>query len=150
MAVLISGSIIAIIQTKYTTLFDLYSNQLNESSVVESLSISIQEPSEYVPEKFRKVTIEKKEVIERILEDFSKIELKEDNDVPNLYRDYYIEIIVTNQIEVDQFSTTSINLNLDKKYMNDYRIISETNHLKTIESLVKDEKVDWKDYDYSK
>jgi hypothetical protein len=147
MAVLIIGSVIIINQTKYTTLLEVYSHQLNKASDVKSISITIQEPSENVPDVIRSVTIEKKEVIERILEDFSTIELKKNDDIQHLYRDYYIEIIVTNEIEEDHFSTTTINLNIDKDYVNDFKIISETNHLKTIESLVKDEKVDWKDYE---
>lgn len=147
MAVLIIGSVIVLNQTKYTTLLELYSNQLNEDSVVKSVSITIQEPSENVPEPIRGVTIEKKEVIERILEDLSVIELKEDDDIQQVFRDYQIEVVVTNQIEEDHFSTTTIHLDIDKNYVNDYRIISDTNHLKTIESLVEDDKVDWKDYE---
>jgi hypothetical protein len=146
MVFLIIGSTIAINQTKYTTLLKLYSNQLNESSVVESISITVQEPSEYVPKNVRSVTIENKEVIEKILGDFSTIELKEE-DVQHLYRNYYIVIVVTNQIEEDHFSTTSIHLNIDKNYMNNYKIISKTNHLKTIESLVEDGSVDWQEHE---
>jgi hypothetical protein len=148
MAVLIIGSVIVFNQTKYTTLLELYSNQLNEDSVVKSVSITIQEPSENVPEKIRRVTIEKKEVIEQILEDFSGIELKEDDDIQQVIRDYQIELVVTNQIEEDHFSTTTtIHSDIDKNYVNDYRIISETNHLKTIESQVEDDKVDGKNYE---
>jgi hypothetical protein len=128
MVFLIIGSTIAINQTKYTTLLKLYSNQLNESSVVESISITVQEPSEYVPKNVRSVTIDNKEVIEKILGDFSTIELKEE-DVQHLYRNYYIVMVVSNQIEEDHFSTTSIHLNIDKNYMNKYKIISKTNHL---------------------
>jgi hypothetical protein len=145
MAVLIIGSVIVINQSKYTTLLEVYSQQLNEASDVKSVSITIQEPSENVPEKIKRVTIEKKEFIERILEDFSGIELKKEDDIQHLYRDYYIEIVVTNEIEDDHFSTTTINLNIDRNYVNEYRIISKTNHLKTIESLVEDDKVDWQD-----
>jgi hypothetical protein len=54
-------------------------------------------------------------------------------------------MVVTNQIEEDHFSSTSIHLNIDKNYMNKYKIISKTNHLKTIESLVKDASVDWQE-----
>jgi hypothetical protein len=146
MVFLTIGSAIAINQTKYTTLLKVYSNQLNESSVVESISITVQEPSEYVPKNVRSVTIENKEVIEKILGDFSTIELKEE-DVQHLYRNYYIVMVVTNQIEEDHFSTTSIHLNIDKNYMNKYKIISKTNHLKTIESLVKDASVDWQEHE---
>jgi hypothetical protein len=146
MVFLIIGSTIAINQTKYTTLLKLYSNQLNESSVVESISITVQEPSEYVPKNVRSVTIDNKEVIEKILGDFSTIELKEE-DVQHLYRNYYIVMVVSNQIEEDHFSTTSIHLNIDKNYMNKYKIISKTNHLKTIESLFKDASVDWQEHE---
>jgi hypothetical protein len=146
MVFLIIGSALAINQTKYTNLIKVYSNQLNESSVVESISITVQEPSEYVPKNVRSVTIQNKEVIEKILEEFSRIELKEEN-IQHLYRSYYIVIVVTNQIEKDHFSTTSIHLNIDKNYMNNYKINSKTNHLKTIKSLVEDASVDWQEHE---
>jgi hypothetical protein len=147
MVFLIIGSAIAINQTKYTNLIKVYSNQLNESSVVESISITVQEPTEYVPKNVRSVTIQNKEVIEKILEEFSSVELKEEN-IQHLYRSYYIVIVVTNQIEKGHFSTTSIHLNIDKNYMNNYKIISKTNHLKTIKSLVEDDSVAWQEHEH--
>lgn len=145
-ASLIFGSIFFVYQMKYTTLMELYSEQLNEDSVVKSVSITINEPSENIPERIRSVTIEKEEIIDKILEDFSGIELKKDDDIQHLHRDYQIELVVTNQIKKDHFSTTTIHLNLDKNYVNDYRIISKSNHLITIESLVEDDELDWKEY----
>jgi len=98
-----------------------------------------------MPERKASVTIEEEEIIERILEDFSGLELKKDYDIQNIYRDYQIEIVVTNQIKEKHFSTTIIRFDLDKNYVNDYQIVSETNHLKTIEYLVENDEIDWQD-----
>jgi hypothetical protein len=147
MAILIIGILIFLNQTKYTTLLELYSDQLNEDSVVKSISISINEQSGNMSDKIRSVTIEDEEIIERILEDFSNIELKKEDDIQHLYREYHIVIIVTNKIEEDHLKTTTIGMDLDKNYLDNYRIISETNHLKTIESLAGDKDMDWKDLD---
>lgn len=146
MAILIIGSIIVLNQTKFTTLLKLYSHQLNEDSVVKSVSISINVQAENRPDIIRSVTIEDKKIIEQIIDDFSGIELKEDDDIKQIFRDYQVEIVVTNQIEENHFSTTTIHLDIDKNYVNEYKIISETNHLKTIESLAENDKVDWQDY----
>jgi hypothetical protein len=147
MGVLIIGTVVVINQMKYTTLFDLYSDQLNEDSDVKSVSITINELSGNMPKRLGRVTIEDKKMIEQILADFSGIKLKKDEDIQHHYRDYHLDIVVTNQIEEDHFSTTTIRLDLDKDYVNDYKIVSETEHLKTIESLVEDDHLNWKEYD---
>jgi hypothetical protein len=118
-----------------------------EDSVFKSVSIIINDFSGNMPKQIRRVTIEDEKIIERIIEDLSGIKLKEDDDIPVLDRDYQIEIVVTNQIKEDHFSTTTVRLNLDKNYVNDNKIVSEPEHLKTIESLVEDDHLNWMEYD---
>ncbi len=142
--VLIVGTVIFIEQSKYTTLFDLYSKQLNKDTVVKSVSISVNDFSEDIPEILKSVTIQDDEIIHEIIEDLSSIKLKRDDNIPQLFRDYRIEFIVTNEIEEKHFETTTIRLDLSENYVNNYKIISKTNHLRTIESLVEDDKIDWK------
>lgn len=138
-AVLIFGTVIFVEQLKYTTLPELYSDQLNEDSEVKSISISV---NRNVPEKTRRLTIEKEETIDRIIEDLSTIELRKDEDIHGYDRDYHVEIIVKNQIEEKHFSTTSVQLYLDNNYLNEYKIVSETNHLEAIEELIEDDRLD--------
>jgi hypothetical protein len=138
MGVLIIGTIIFIWQMKYTTFLELYSDHLNEDSAVKSVSITINDLSSNMQANIRTVTIEDEEIIDRILEDLSSLELKKDDGVQHRFRDYHIKMVVTNQIEEDHFSTDVIHFDLDKNYINDYRIINETNHLKTIDSLIEE------------
>ncbi|MFD1039713.1 hypothetical protein ACFQ3N_15100 [Virgibacillus byunsanensis] len=66
------------------------------------------------------------------------------------YRDYILQIVTTNQVKEDHYSTESIYIDLDNGYINisegypgSYEVVSDTNHLQTIESLVENEEVDW-------
>jgi c-di-AMP phosphodiesterase-like protein len=147
MGVLIIGTVVVLNQMKYTTLFDLYSDQLNEDSDVKSVSITINDFSGNMPKQIRRVTIEDEKTIERILADFSGIKLKEDEDIQHHGRDYHIDIVVTNQIKEDHSSTTTIRLDLDKNYVNDYKIVSKKEYLKTIKSLAEDDRLNWIEYD---
>jgi hypothetical protein len=137
MGVLIIGTLVVINQLKYTTLFDLYSDQLNEDSDVKSVSITINDLSGNMPKQVRRVTIEDKKMIEQVIEDFSAIKLKKDDDNQHRVRDFHIDIVVTNQIKEDHSSTTTVRLDLDKNYVNNYKIVSKKGHLKTIKSLLK-------------
>jgi hypothetical protein len=76
-------------------------------------------------------------MIEQIIDDFSEIKLKKDDDIQHRVRDYHIDIVVTNQIKEDHFSTTTVRLDLDNNFVNDYKIVSKKERLKTIKSLLK-------------
>jgi hypothetical protein len=147
LGVLMIGTVVVINQMKYTTLFNLYSDQLNEDSDVKSVSITINDLSGNMPKEIRRVTIKDGKMIERILADFSGIKLKKDDDVQHHVREYYIDIVVTNQIKKDHFSTTTIRLDLDKNYVNNYKIISKKEYLKTIKSLAEYDRLNWIEYD---
>jgi c-di-AMP phosphodiesterase-like protein len=54
MGVLIIGTVVVINQLKYTTLFDLYADQLNEDSDVKSVSITINDFSGNMPKQGKK------------------------------------------------------------------------------------------------
>jgi hypothetical protein len=147
MVVLIISSLIVVNQMKYTTLAEHYSEQLNEDTVVESISITIMEAPWDMPRESRSILIEQKDIINQILEDISNIELKKDDDIQLLDGKFQVKMIVTNQISEDHFKTTTIHLDLDENFVNDFRIISKTNHLKTIASLFDEDIINKTDVD---
>jgi hypothetical protein len=136
--VLTIGSLVFINLTKYSSFLELYSDQLNEDSVVQSVTITVYDDSESIPDFKKSITIGDAEIMKRIIDELSGVELKKEKNIPHQFRDYYINIVVTNRIEKDHFRTTSIGFDIDINHLNQYRIINETEHLKTIQSLVKD------------
>ncbi|RHW39029.1 hypothetical protein D1B31_13785 [Neobacillus notoginsengisoli] len=132
--VLVMAAVILVSMTQYTTFSKLYSDELNENSVVKSVTIRAK-----MPENSQTITIENKEDIERILGDLSGIKLKKENDITFHEKGYHVEMIVTTQIKKNHTSTERVLLELGNDYLDHYKIISESDHLKTIESLVKGE-----------
>jgi hypothetical protein len=130
-------------QLQYTTFSKLYAKQLDEQTVVNSVSIYLLDDEGL---RTKRLVLEEQHLFEPILEDFSAVELKEADASPRYVLDYQIEIVVTNQLKDDHFSTSVIRFEVDEDYLDDYQIISETNHLQTIDSLVFNGQMDWKDY----
>ncbi|WP_179295454.1 DUF4181 domain-containing protein [Bacillus sp. FJAT-45350] len=136
---------------KYTSFAELYSDNLNEHTVVKNISITINDLSENKKEPTATVTIDDKHMIQSILTDLSTIELKihEDHYYNNTLK-YTLSIDVKNPDKDKQnfFYRSSINLNIDQYSMSllvtKYDIKTDTNHLSTIELLVDSQEVDWK------
>ena len=147
--IVIFGTLFIVDQMQYTTFQKLVSDQLNEESIVESISITINDVSESggLPVRVARVKIEDEEIIKRILQDFSDMELKKDVDARYTGRDYSVRILTTNEVKENFLETSSISLELDDYYVNEYEIVNKTVHLKTIESLVENDEIDWDYYE---
>ncbi|CEG28836.1 hypothetical protein [Bacillus sp. B-jedd] len=117
--------------TQYTSFAELYSKQLNEKTDVQSVVIHVGDRES--------ITVENKNEIDLILADLSDVNLKKDPKVKPFDMDYYLEMIVRNQIGEKHFSTEKVYIDLDENHINSYRVLGKRNHLKTIESLVKGE-----------
>lgn len=117
--------------TQYTSFAELYSKQLNEKSDVQSVVIRMQDG--------QSITVENKDEIDRILTDLKDVKLKKDPKVQPAYMDYYLEMVVRNQIASKHYSTEKVYVDLDEDHINSYKVLGKTNHLKTIERLVKGE-----------
>ncbi|WP_175990560.1 hypothetical protein [Bacillus sp. Marseille-Q1617] len=136
MTLFVLGAFIIVHQSTYTTFPDLYDKTLKEDSVIDAIKIRVYDPSNEVLETNESKTIEEQDTIERLMDDFSKIELKKAEGMPRDLYKYHVEIIVTNQVGEDRYLTKVIHVRLDQKSLDDYKIISDTNHLKTVQTLV--------------
>jgi hypothetical protein len=135
---LVLGLFLFVDHLKYTTFTDLYEREINEDSEVERITITVNQLSEQnSPEGRETVTIEDQEIIQRILDDFSQIELKKDETARGQFREYDIRFVTTNEVREEQLVTEYVDVGLDQFYLNDYKIISETDHLETIQLLVE-------------
>lgn len=143
--ILIFGTMFFIEHLKFTTFEEFVSEHLTEESTVRNISITINDLSGQRPITAVRATIEDESVINDILEDFSEIELKKDENVRFLRKKYVVGITANNPVRENISRTTTLYLEMDSHYLEEYRIISESNHLKTIESLIESKEVEWID-----
>ncbi|MFD2762374.1 DUF4181 domain-containing protein [Lentibacillus juripiscarius] len=136
---------------KYTTFQEVVSDQLHEETEIRRISIRVNELNNAgMAETIKKrATINDDETIDRILQDFSEMELKKDDGFLE-ERKYYISIVTKNKKAEDYYKTEDLVVYVGNHYISisegrasRYRIVSETDHLQTIESLVKSDKIDW-------
>lgn len=117
--ILIGGVIYLINQQKYTTFDEVFSEQLNENSIVRSVTIRIGEDTD----NYAYMEIEDEEVIDQIVESFSGLELKEDNNARGEEADYIVRITTTKRIEEGLSKTDSISIMLHGDYLNRYQVV---------------------------
>ncbi len=132
---------------QYTTFPKLVSDQLNEETVIKELTLNIHEYPDGLRERVASVTIEDEEIIARFLKDLEPLKLK--RDVSRTIREYQygVSILVTNQTDRGDYLTSRLSISLSENYVNNYFILNQTNHLKTIKSLIENEEGEWKYYD---
>ncbi|WP_106497265.1 DUF4181 domain-containing protein [Lentibacillus sp. Marseille-P4043] len=140
-------------QMKYTTFSEVVSDQLNEETTVRSITIYQNDLTGDIPERKASAAIKDEEMLDRIVEDFSDMELKKMDGFPE-YRKYRVRIVVTNQVATDHYSTESLTVGFNENYLTTsagsngvYEIVDGTDQTKTIESLVKSGEIDWEYYD---
>ncbi|MDQ0207434.1 hypothetical protein [Alkalicoccobacillus murimartini] len=131
------GLFILINNTKYTSFDELYSDQINEESTIQKIDITIDTNIDS-----RTTSIEDESIIAHILSDLSSIELKDEDGTINNHT-HRVSITTTNQLEDRLFSTDRITLRMNHQFFNQYRIVSETHHLATINSLVERDDINW-------
>ncbi|QOY34981.1 hypothetical protein AWH56_020035 [Anaerobacillus isosaccharinicus] len=131
---------------QYTTFPKLVSNQLNEKSQIRDMTITINDNSNGYRDIEASVTIEDEEIIEQILTDFESLKLKRDINHRFREHNFTLSILVTNETKKHVYNTSSQTLYIDDDYINNYRILSATNHLKTIEALIENEEIEWQYY----
>ncbi|QOR65015.1 hypothetical protein IM538_14335 [Cytobacillus suaedae] len=144
---LIVGTFLIFEWDKYSSFEKHVAKNLHEDTIIENMTIQIYDVSnedEYFPERIAWVTVEDKQIINAVLEDFSGLKLKRDDDARRQVREYEIKVLYTNEVKPDLLVTKSIQFEVDQHYLDNYRILGETKHLKTIKSLEGNEEIEWK------
>lgn len=144
-SVVFIGAFYLIDQQRVTSFPTLASHQITEETMIRSITITAYEDPEDVRSGRSIAKIDDEDIIEQLLYDFSNIDLREDRGASSsrFYRKYNISILTTNPISEDHLKTTTFSFNLDDTHLDQYRITSETNHLKTIEALIDNEEIEW-------
>ncbi|WP_164670117.1 hypothetical protein [Virgibacillus doumboii] len=144
---IIFGTIFLVDQMKYTTFTELYSDEINDDSILEKATLTVYERADdHFPKRKAELEIEDKEIMEDLFQDFSKLELKKDENLDDPFRIYSIRFVSTNKIKENTYESEFVTLDLNSNYLENYEIVSDTDHLKTIGSLVENEELDWKYY----
>ncbi|MCD8510183.1 MAG: hypothetical protein LRY73_10145 [Bacillus sp. (in: Bacteria)] len=130
---------------QFTNFEKLVSHQLNEDTVIRQITIDVNDPNERYRERVATLTVEEEDTIEQILADLSQLELKRDPDSRVFVRKFHVRILTTND-EDTHLVTRYLALDLDDNYLNEYEIISDTDHLQTIRALWESDEVEWRTF----
>lgn len=130
---------------QFTNFEKLVSHQLNEDTVVRHITIDVNDPNERYRDRVATLTVEDEDTIEQILTDLSKLELKRDPDSRTFVRKFHVRILTTYEEET-HLVTRYLGLDLDENYLNEYEIISDTDHLQTIKTLWESDELEWRTF----
>ncbi|MFA9558229.1 hypothetical protein ACERII_13050 [Evansella sp. AB-rgal1] len=134
---LISFSFYLDYKSKFITFDEFASEQLDERKLWR-MTIWTYDISSDFPEPKSHATTFDEEIIQKVLDDFSGMELKFNDDMRREYeKEYCIEIT----------SHNSFSFYVDDHYLNQYEILTDTNHLQTIRSLVEGDELNWEEFD---
>ncbi|QHS21833.1 hypothetical protein GWK91_02230 [Virgibacillus sp. MSP4-1] len=139
-ALLIFGLIFVVYQMQFTSFKALYSEEIfTNNTVVEEVRITEYKPAkdQGLSEIDRQMTIKDTQVIEDILNDFSQVELKKDRDSATLFKQFGVRFLTTKKVKEDYHLSDYQGFRVNKNYLGTYEIINETNHLKTILSIME-------------
>ncbi|MBU9719935.1 MULTISPECIES: hypothetical protein [Bacillaceae] len=117
--------------------FDDIAPTLHDEEMIRDVRITVNEGHDDIFYSDATFVLTEEEEVERLLEDLSEIELKKlDHFDYGFDRDYKVDInVIVDRGNVRRLE--QIDLYIDDEYLNNYEIISNTNHLKTIEELVE-------------
>ncbi len=144
--VVVVGIISLVAASQYTSFEKLISNHINEETEIRDITITVLEPSSDRLNRIASTTIEDKEIFEQILDDFRDLRLRRDRTARYYGREYEIRIFATNKTKRGDYLTKSYYLFVDEDYVNEYKIVNDTNHLKTIVDIIEDEEIEWTTY----
>lgn len=143
------GSVIAVFliqKASYTTFEEEIFSQKEEVDIPQ-IRITLNDVSESPPERVKYVDIKEKAIIELILSDFRDLELKKLNP-PDIHDSKYtVFFTIREKLKDNHFQTTTYYAKVDEDYFNHYEIMSEVNHLQTIETLEDDDNIEWQLFD---
>ncbi|MCT8137823.1 hypothetical protein H1D32_08675 [Anaerobacillus sp. CMMVII] len=130
---------------QFTTFEKFAAKKINEETDIKEVTITIRDTSGDFPERKASVTLKDEETIYQILSDFEAMKLKRlvIGERRTSFQEFEISFLTTNLMDLNYYLTDSFTLYVDDEYLNNYRILGETNHLRTIEELIENEEIGW-------
>ncbi|WP_417899870.1 hypothetical protein ABN702_06195 [Bacillus haimaensis] len=134
-------------EMKYTDFHEMTSGTIKDDSEIRSITIKVKDIEGDSEKDYWKtigqLTIEDEELVDRLLNDLKGLELKETNySTFELNSKYIVEILVVNEKD-NLLVTDKLMYSIDKTHFSGYEIVSDKDHLKTIEELVESDSMEW-------
>lgn len=134
-------------EMKYTNFHEMTERTIKEDSEIRSITIKVKDIEGGSEQEYWKtigqLTIEDDALVDKLLNDLKRMELKETNySAYESNSKYMIEILVVNERD-NLLVTDKLRYSIDKTHFSGYEIVSENDHLKTIEELVESESMEW-------
>ena len=145
MGILVAGSILLVNLLQYSS-FEKYSSKyINEDTIIKNLVIFHFYDNNGNYDSWRKsTTIEDENVIRQIVDDLSTISFKENTPRPSELTGFELVFLVSNKPKDRKVHVTeSFIIEVSEDYFNRKKITKSENHLKTLESLVENENIEW-------
>lgn len=117
-------------------------NEVREDSVIRHLKIRKVELERGTYTFKESILIEEEETIREILKDLSGLDLKREYDKDPGGADYVLDLLISNPKD-NLMETGTIQITVGKDYINDYKIVTEKDHLKTLKELEDREDLVW-------
>ncbi|MBM7621162.1 hypothetical protein JOC95_003035 [Bacillus tianshenii] len=134
-------------EMKYTDFHEMTSGTIKDDSEIRSITIKVKDmESDSEKDSWKTIgqmTLEDEELVDRLLNDLKGLELKETNySKYELNSKYIVEMLVVNEKD-NLLVTDKLMFSIDKTHFSGYEIISDNDHLKTIEELVGSDRMEW-------
>lgn len=134
-------------EMKYTTFHEMTSGTIMDDSEIRSITIKVKDIEGGSEQDYWKtigqLTIEDEELVDKLLNDLKGMELKETNySAYELNSKYIVEILVVNE-KNNLLVTDKLMYSIDKTHFSGYEIVSDKDHLNTIEELVESDSMEW-------
>ena len=140
--VLLVGGYFLYDQMIYTTSDATVIKEFHEDSEIRNLQIRKVEFEIGTYSFKERMLIEDEETIRKILQDLSDIELKREINKEPGGADYVLDLLISN-LKNDMVETGTIQIIVGKEYINDYKIVSDKDHLKTLKELDERNDLEW-------
>jgi hypothetical protein len=134
-------------EMQYTNFNEMTSGKIKDDSEIRSITIKVKDIEGDSDQDYWKtigrMTIEDEELIGNLINDLKGMELKKTNySAYELNSRYIVEILVVNERD-NLLVTDKLMYAIDKTHFSGYELVSDNDHLKTIEELVESDRMEW-------
>ncbi|WP_339146601.1 MULTISPECIES: hypothetical protein [unclassified Sutcliffiella] len=129
-------------QIRSTTSDAVVFDKVREDSVIRHLKIRKVELERSTYTFKESILIEEEATIREIMKDLSGLELKREFDKEPGGADYVLDLLISNSKD-NLMKTGTLQITVGNEYINDYKIVNEKDHLKTIKELEEREDLVW-------
>ncbi|MBA2174213.1 hypothetical protein H0266_04770 [Halobacillus locisalis] len=134
-------------QSRSTTFSNSYSQLYLEENEIERVTIGVHDVQADVDGLEREVTIDNPGTIERIVEDLSDVTYKRVVGAEHRINRFSLTFVVEDRVKEGFTSIERQYVSIGEDHVSLYPILSDTDHLETIQALANNQDLDWRQVD---